>query len=66
MKLSSIHTILIVATIKGLHIHQLDKKNSFFYKHLQKPVYIEQPYRFINDNFSSYMCKLKKALYRLK
>jgi len=63
-KITTIHTLIVVASIRQWHISQLDVKNAFLNGDLQEKVYMAPPPG-ISHN-SRYVCKLKKALYGLK
>lgn len=47
-------------------IYQLDIKKCFLYGDLQKVVYLDQPPSYIVPNNEHLVCRLRKALYRLK
>jgi hypothetical protein len=47
-------------------LHQMDMKIAFLNGFIEEEVYIEQPQGFEVENRKSRVCKLKKALYRLK
>ncbi|KAK2985183.1 hypothetical protein RJ640_010472 [Escallonia rubra] len=66
IKPGNIRTILTVATVRRWEIRQLDVKNAFLHGYLSTPVYMEQPPGFHDPNFPSHVCRLKRALYRLK
>jgi hypothetical protein len=63
-KMTIIHTLIAVASIRQWHISQLDVKNAFLNEDLQEEVYMALPPGISHD--SGYVCKLKKALYGLK
>jgi hypothetical protein len=63
-KLTTIRTLIVIASIRQWHISQLDVKNAFLNGDLQEEVYIAPPLG-ISQDFG-YVCKLKKALYGLK
>jgi len=63
-KMTIIHTLIAVASIRQWHISQLDVKNAFLNEDLQEEVYMALHPGISHD--SGYVCKLKKALYGLK
>jgi hypothetical protein len=63
-KMTTICTLIIVASIRQWHISQLDVKNVFLNGDLQEEVYMAPPPGISHD--SGYVYKLKKALYSLK
>jgi len=63
-KMTTICTLIAIASIRQWHIYQLYVKNAFLNGDLQEEVYMAPPPGISND--SGYVCKLKKALYGLK
>ena len=63
-KMTTICTLIVVASIHQWHIFQLDVKNAFLNGDLQEEVYMAPPPSISHD--SGYVCKHKKALYCLK
>jgi hypothetical protein len=43
----------------------MDVKNAFLHRELDRDTYMEQPQRFKSEAHPNYICKLKKALYKL-
>ena len=58
--------ILIIAVTKDWKIQQLDVNNVFLNGKLQEVVFMSQPEGFVDPKNPEYVCKLHKALYRLK
>jgi hypothetical protein len=42
-KMTTVRTIIVMATSKGWSLHQMDVKNVFLHGDLQEEVYMEQP-----------------------
>ena len=63
-KMTTVHTLIVVASIRQWHISQMDVKNVFLNGDLQEEVYIVFPLG-VSHNLGE-VCKLKKALYSLK
>ncbi|KAF5454680.1 hypothetical protein F2P56_024327 [Juglans regia] len=66
IKLDTIRIILSIALVRHWDIRQLDVNNVFLHGDLQEDVFSYQSLGFIHPTFSSYVCKLNKALYGLK
>jgi hypothetical protein len=63
---TSIRTIIALATKMKWKLHQMDVKTAFLNGVIEEEMYIEQPQGFEVEDRKSHVCKLKKALYRLK
>jgi hypothetical protein len=63
---TSIRTIIALAAKMKWKLHQMDVKTAFLNDVIEEEVYIEQPQGFEVEDRKSHVCKLKKALYRLK
>ena len=63
-KMTTIHSLIIVASVCQWHISQLDVKSAFLNGDLQERFYIAPPPGVSHD--FGYVSKLKKALYGLK
>jgi hypothetical protein len=57
-KITTIRTLIVIASIRRWHISQLDFKNAFLNGDLQEEVYMAPPPGISHD--SGYVCKLKK------
>jgi len=64
VKMTTIHTLIVITSVRQWHISQLDVQNAFLNGHLQEEVYMTPPHGVSHD--SGYVCKLKKALYGFK
>jgi len=65
-KMTIVRTIIVMATIKGWSLHQMDVKNVFLHGDLQEEVYMEQPPGYVDQTRLNLVYRLKKALYGLK
>jgi len=63
---TTIRTVIALAVHHCWPIRQLDVHNAFLYGFLTKEVYMRQPVRFVDPNFSHHVCHLHMSLYGLK
>jgi hypothetical protein len=63
---TSIITIIALTAKMKWKLHQMDVKTAFLNGVIEEEVYIEKPQGFEVEDRKSHVCKLKKALYRLK
>jgi hypothetical protein len=63
---TSIRTIISIAAVMDWRLHQMDVKTAFLNGVIEEEVYIKQPQGFEVHGRESHVCRLKKALYRLK
>ncbi|KAI3815113.1 hypothetical protein L1987_14769 [Smallanthus sonchifolius] len=65
-RISSIRTLIAVAALRGLYIHQMDVKTAFLNGYLKEEIYLEQPEGFVLPGQENKVCRLIKSLYGLK
>ena len=65
-RISSIRTLIAIAAIHNLEIHQMDVKTAFLNGYLDEEIYMEQPKGFIVPDQEKKVCWLVKSLYGLK
>ena len=65
-KLNTIRVLISLAANLDWPLHQFDVKNAFLHGDLEEEVYMDIPPGFVPSTKRSVVCKLKKALYRLK
>ncbi len=66
VKMTTIRTIIVMATTKGWSLYQMDVNNLFFHGDLHEEVYMEQPLGYVDQTHPNLVCRLKKTLYGLK
>ncbi|GJZ16120.1 retrovirus-related pol polyprotein from transposon TNT 1-94 [Tanacetum coccineum] len=65
-RLEAIRIFLAFATYMNFIVYQMDVKSAFLNGKLKEEVYVKQPPGFESNEFPNHVCKLDKALYRLK
>ncbi|GJT06403.1 copia protein [Tanacetum coccineum] len=65
-RIEAIHIFVANAAHKNMKIYQMDVKTTFLNGVLKEEVYVSQPDGFVDQDNSSHVYKLKKALYALK
>ena len=65
-RLATIRTLIALASMYNLIIHQMDVKTAFLNGELDEEVYMEQPEGFVVPGQEHKVCKLIKSLYGLK
>ncbi|GKA38822.1 retrovirus-related pol polyprotein from transposon TNT 1-94 [Tanacetum coccineum] len=66
MRITSIRTVLAIAALRNLDVHQMDVKMAFINGDLEEEIYMNQPEGFIALGQESKICRLVKSLYGLK
>nr|GEV17310.1 putative ribonuclease H-like domain-containing protein [Tanacetum cinerariifolium] len=65
-RIKAIRIFFAFATYMNFTFYQMDMKSSFLNGKLEEEVYGKQPLGFKSSKFLNHVCKLDKALYRLK
>ena len=65
-KMTTVRTVIALATANGRHLHQVDIKNAFLQGELEEEVYMIQPLGFELRVHPNAVYRLKKPLYGLK
>jgi hypothetical protein len=66
VKTTTIRIVLSIIVTKGWCIRQLDVQNAFLHVVLEEEVYMNQPPPYEDSKFPNHVCRLDKAIYRLK
>jgi len=64
--MNTVRIILSIEAYFGWELQQFDMKNVFLHGYLKEKVYMEIPLGFRSIEEGNKVCRLKKALYRLK
>eukprot|EP00253_Pinus_taeda_P007207 PITA_07207 len=65
-RMEIVRAVLSIAAQNKWKVYQMDVKSAFLNGVLKEEVYVEQPLRYEKKGEEHKVCKLKKALYRLK
>ncbi|GJY05427.1 retrovirus-related pol polyprotein from transposon TNT 1-94 [Tanacetum coccineum] len=65
-RMEAIRIFLTFTTYMNFKVYQMDVKSAFLNGKLKEEVYVKQPPGIKSSEFPDYVCKLDKALYRLK
>ncbi|KAJ9539459.1 LOW QUALITY PROTEIN: hypothetical protein OSB04_032192 [Centaurea solstitialis] len=65
-RITSIRTLMAIAAIHNLEIHQMDMKIAFLNGELDEEIYMQQPEGFVAKGQKNKVSKLVKSLYGLK
>ena len=63
---TSVRSLLALANVHDLEVHQMDVKTAFLNGSLDCDIYMSQPERFVDPDRPNHVCKLKKSIYGLK
>ena len=66
VKPTTMRLLLALVVHHGWELRQLDVSNSFLHGILKEVVYMKQPQGYVDPQFPSYVCLLRRALYGLK
>nr|GEW77148.1 copia protein [Tanacetum cinerariifolium] len=58
--------VISTSTRRNMPIYQMDVKTALLNGELKEEVYVSQPEGFVDPDHPTHVCRLKKALYRLK
>jgi len=65
-KIATIRSLVALAAIHGLVVHQMDVKTAFLNGDLREKIYVEQPEGYVIQGQENKVCMLRKSLYGLK
>ena len=65
-RITSIRTLIAIASLNDMEIHQMDVKTAFLNGELDEEIYMEQLEGFVVQGQENKVCKLVKSLYGLK
>ncbi|GJT97147.1 retrovirus-related pol polyprotein from transposon TNT 1-94 [Tanacetum coccineum] len=65
-RLEAVRIFLAFATYMNFTVYQMDVKSAFLNGKLKEEVYVKKPPGLESNEFPNHVCKLDKALYRLK
>ena len=65
-KLKTVRVMLSLVANLNWSLHQFDVKNAFLHGDLEEEVYMDIPPGYMTSSKTEVVCKLQKALYRLK
>ena len=65
-RMTTIRTLIALASVHGLIIHQMDVKTAFLHGDLEEEIYMDQPEGFVASGNERKVCKLVKSIYGLK
>ena len=63
---STMRSLLALANMNDLEIHQMDVKTAFLQGDLDNDIYMKQPEGYVDSEKPNHVCKLNKAIYGLK
>ncbi len=66
VKFTTLRMFSAIVAHLDLHCHQMDVKPAFLNGDLDQAVYMEHPEGIVDERHPDHVCKLRKALYRLK
>jgi hypothetical protein len=66
VKPATIRSVLTVAVMQGWTLRQMDVNNAFLHGQITEDVYMSQPPGFKDQSKPNHVCRLRKAIYRLK
>ncbi|KAL8149671.1 hypothetical protein AgCh_006619 [Apium graveolens] len=65
-RMTTIRLLIVLASVHGLIIHQMDVKTAFLHDDLEEEIYMDQPEGFFASGNERKVCKLVKSIYGLE
>ena len=65
-RVEAIRILIAFASYHDIKLYQMDVKSVFLNGYINELVYVEQPPGFEDHRYPNHVCRLHKALYRLK
>ena len=62
----SVRSVIALAAMNGLRLHQMDITTAFLHGDLEEEVYMKQPEGFVVQGQENLVCRLKRSIYGLK
>ena len=62
----SVRSVIALAAMNGLRLHQMDITTAFLHGDLEEEVYMKQPEGFVTQGQEHLVCRLKRSIYGLK
>ena len=62
----SVRSVIALAAMNGLSLHQMDVTTAFLHGDLEEVVYMKQPEGFVTQGQEHLVCQLKRTIYGLK
>ena len=66
LQMTSFWLFLLIVHLRNAQIRHLDVKNAYLHALVNEEVYMEQPTGFVDPDRPDHVCKMNRALYRMK